>query len=49
MPRQPFPSYNVYDYHDITLSYGDADGPRLVVEAAHAHGMRVVLDILMHG
>jgi glycosidase len=49
MPRQPFPSYNVYDYHDITLSYGDEDDLRRVVEAAHAHGMRVILDILMHG
>ncbi len=49
MPRQSFPSYNVYDYHDITLSYGDADDLRLFVEAAHAHGMRVILDTLMHG
>ena len=49
MPRQPFPSYNVYDYHDISLSYGDEDALRRVVEAAHAHGMRVILDILMHG
>ncbi len=49
MPHQPFPSYNVYDYHDVTLSYGDEDDLRRVVEAAHAHGMRVILDILMHG
>ncbi|HEV2529817.1 MAG TPA: alpha-amylase family glycosyl hydrolase [Thermomicrobiales bacterium] len=49
MPRQPFPSYNVYDYHDIDLSYGDEADLRRVVEAAHAHGMRVILDILMHG
>ncbi len=49
MPRQPFPSYNVYDYDDITLSYGDEDDIRRVVEAAHAHGMHVILDILMHG
>lgn len=49
MPRQPFPSYNVYDYNDITVSYGDEDDLRRVVEAAHAHGMRVILDILMHG
>ncbi|MBA3377290.1 MAG: hypothetical protein H0T93_00255 [Chloroflexia bacterium] len=49
MPRQPFPSYNVYDYADITISYGDEADLRLVVEAAHALGMRVILDILMHG
>jgi glycosidase len=49
MPRQPFPSYNVYDYADITTSYGDEDDLRRVVEACHALGMRVILDILMHG
>jgi hypothetical protein len=49
MPRQPFPSYNVYDYGDVTTSYGDEDDLRRVVEASHALGMRVILDILMHG
>ncbi|MDQ3654498.1 MAG: alpha-amylase family glycosyl hydrolase [Chloroflexota bacterium] len=49
MPRQPFPSYNVYDYADITTSYGDENDLRLVVEACHALGMKVILDILMHG
>lgn len=49
MPRQPFPSYNVYDYADITLSYGDEDDLRRVVEAAHALGIKVILDILLHG
>ncbi len=49
MPRQPFPSYNVYDYADITVSYGDETDLKAVVEAAHALGMKVILDILMHG
>jgi glycosidase len=49
MPRQPFPSYNVYDYADIGLSYGDEADLKRVVEACHALGMRVILDILMHG
>lgn len=49
MPRQPFPSYNVYDYADITISYGDEADLKRVVEAAHALGMKVILDILMHG
>jgi len=49
MPRQPFPSYNVYDYADISLSYGDEADLRAVVAAAHALGMKVILDILMHG
>ena len=49
MPRQPFPSYNVYDYADVTVSYGDAEDLKRVVHAAHALGMKVILDILMHG
>lgn len=49
MPRQPYPSYNVHDYADITTSYGDEDDLRALVQAAHARGMRVILDILMHG
>ena len=49
MPRQPFPSYNVYDYADITLSYGDEADLRAVAAAAHALGLKVILDILMHG
>ena len=49
MPRQPFPSYNIYDLADVTTSYGDEDDLRLVVEACHALGMKVILDILMHG
>lgn len=49
MPRQPFPSYNVYDYADITISYGDVDDLKRLVEAAHALGLKVILDILMHG
>jgi glycosidase len=49
MPRQPFPSYNVYDYADITLSYGDEVDLKAVVAAAHALGLKVILDILMHG
>lgn len=49
MPKQPFPSYNVYDYADISTSYGDAEDLKSVVKAAHALGMKVILDILMHG
>jgi hypothetical protein len=49
MPRQPYPSYNVHDYADISTSYGDEDDLRALVAACHALGMRVILDILMHG
>lgn len=49
MPRQPFPSYNVYDYSDVSMSYGDEADLIELVAAAHALGIRVILDILMHG
>ncbi|GCE29949.1 hypothetical protein KDA_54330 [Dictyobacter alpinus] len=49
MPRQPYPSYNVHDYADITTSYGDEEQLRTLVQKCHQLGMRVLLDILMHG
>ena len=49
MPRQPYPSYNVHEYADITTSYGDEEDLRAVVDACHSLGMRVILDILLHG
>lgn len=49
MPRQPYPSYNVHDYGDIDTSYGDEADLRALVASAHALGMRVILDILLHG
>ena len=49
MPRQPYPSYNVHDYADITTSYGDEDELRELVKECHALGIRVILDVLLHG
>ena len=49
MPRQPYPSYNVHDYADVTTSYGDAEELKKLVEDCHARGMRVILDVLLHG
>jgi glycosidase len=49
MPRQPYPSYNVHDYADVSTSYGDEAELRELVAAAHARGMRVILDVLLHG
>ncbi len=49
MPRQPYPSYNVHDYADVMTSYGDETDLRALVAACHALGMRVILDILLHG
>ena len=49
MPQQPYPSYNVHDYADITTSYGDEQQLTELVKQAHSHGMRVILDVLLHG
>lgn len=49
MPRQPFPSYNVVDWFDIGTSYGPEDDLVELVRKAHEHGLRVILDVLMHG
>lgn len=49
MPRHPFPSYNVADYADVTISYGDEDDLKELIELCHQRGMKVILDILLHG
>jgi glycosidase len=49
MPRQPYPSYNVHDYADITISYGDEKELRELVKQCHKRGIRVILDVLLHG
>jgi Alpha amylase, catalytic domain len=49
MPRHPYPSYNVHDYADVTTTYGDEAELRGVVEECHRRGMRVLLDIIIHG
>jgi len=49
MPRHPFPSYNVADYADVSISYGDESDLKELIELCHARGMKVILDILLHG
>jgi len=49
MPRQPYPSYNVHDYADVTVSYGQESELRELVKLCHGRGMRVILDVLLHG
>ena len=49
MPRQPYPSYNVPDYADVTVSYGQESELRELVKLCHGRGMRVILDVLLHG
>lgn len=49
MPHFPFCGYSVHDYHDISQQYGDERTLQAVVEAAHAMGLRVILDVVLHG
>ena len=49
MPRQPYPSYNVHDYWDIATSFGDPEQMKALVAECHRLGMRIILDVLLHG
>ena len=49
MPKQPYPSYNIHDFWDIDTSYGNKDEIKELVEKAHKLGIKVILDILLHG
>ena len=49
MPKQPYPSYNIHDYWDIDTSYGNKAQIKELVEKAHNLGIKVILDILLHG
>lgn len=49
MPRQPYPSYNIHDLFDIETTYAPEDELREFVRECHSSGVRVILDILMHG
>jgi glycosidase len=49
MPRQPYPSYNVHDYWNIDISYGPIELVKELVRSCHKRGIRVILDVLLHG
>jgi glycosidase len=49
MPRQPYPSYNVHDYWDVATSFGDVAQVKTLVAECHGRGMRIILDVLLHG
>lgn len=49
MPAMPFPSYAVVDYYDVDTQYGSAAGLAALVRRAHELGMRVLLDVIVHG
>ncbi len=49
MPRMPYPSYSVHDYLDIQTHYAPEAGLRAMVKTAHGLGLKVILDVIMHG
>jgi glycosidase len=49
MPHWPFCGYTVYDYHQIDQQYGNKEDLISVVDLAHDLGMKVILDIVLHG
>jgi glycosidase len=49
MPRHPYPSYNIHAPGDVRTTYGEPEEIRALVDAAHRRGLRVILDVLLHG
>ncbi len=49
MPSFLFPCYTVYDLKNPDIQHGRGESIRPVIERAHELGMKVILDILMHG
>ncbi|WPJ96128.1 alpha-amylase family glycosyl hydrolase [Coraliomargarita algicola] len=53
MPRQPYPGYTTLSLTDAAAQYGDGPGTerafQRLVDAAHAMGMRVIVDVVLHG
>jgi len=45
----PFPDYTVYDYFNVDVHYGSKDGLHRLVDDAHKRGMKVILDVTLHG
>jgi len=49
MPHWPFCGYTVHDYLDIRNQYGDPVELKKLVDLAHQLGLRVILDVVLHG
>ncbi|MDO5422428.1 MAG: alpha-amylase family glycosyl hydrolase [Eubacteriales bacterium] len=49
MPRFPFPGYSVFNWRDIDTTYGSEEGLRRMIQEAHKLGIRVILDVVLHG
>lgn len=49
MPSFLFPCYTVYDLKNPDIQHGAGESIRPIIRRAHELGMKVILDILMHG
>jgi glycosidase len=49
MPHWPFCGYTVHDYYQIDKQYGDEGDLKSLVRLAHEMGLKVILDIVLHG
>ena len=49
MPRHPYPSYNIHRPGDIATTYAPPDQLRQLVHECHTRGLRIILDVLLHG
>lgn len=49
MPSFLFPCYTVYDLKNPDIQHGAGESIRPIIHRAHELGMKVILDILMHG
>lgn len=49
MPHVPYPSYSVIDYKDMEIQQGSDAGFRAFIQRAHELGLKVFMDVTMHG
>jgi glycosidase len=49
MPRHPYPSYNIHQPGDAATTYAPPDQLRQLVHECHTRGLRIILDVLLHG
>lgn len=53
MPRQPYPGYTTHSLDNAAEQYGDGPGTeetfKALVREAHQLGMRVIVDVVLHG
>lgn len=49
MPHVPYPSYSVIDYKDMEIQQGSDKGFREFIARSHELGLKVMMDVTIHG